>query len=116
MKKLSEMDRPYDAMPTTFNFPVVHDTLDIHGGQFLVWRADGTPINPVCAFVDPANEPNEGHTVTLIGHFGGRTEKEWPVSIQVVSEKLKLYNNVSRKYESAAGLKLERATGGTKWK
>jgi len=68
------MPRPYDAMPTTFNFPVVYESLDIDGGDFRITMSDGTFTKPVCAFLDPANEYNEGHTVTIIGHFGGREE------------------------------------------
>ena len=102
-------------MPTTFNFPVVYDTLDVDGDDFLVTLHDGTWTRPVCAFLDPANEPNEGHTVTLTGHFGGREEGQWPTSIEVVSDDLKLWDNIQKKQISAKGLKLERETGGASW-
>lgn len=59
-------------MPTTFNFPVVYNTLDINGGDFRIERSDGTFTSPDCAILDPASEGNEGHTVTIIGIFGGR--------------------------------------------
>lgn len=74
LKPLNEIDRPYDAMPTTFNFPVEYDSLDITGADFVVERSDGSLTRPVCAFLDPAAESNELHTVALLGHFGGRDE------------------------------------------
>ena len=80
-------------MPTTFNFPVVQSSLDINGRDFIVTRADGSTTRPVCAFLDPAIEGNECHTVTLMGHFGGRKEEESPVAI-FVEGNIKLYDNV----------------------
>ena len=47
-------------MPTSFNFPVVQTTLDINGSDFLIVKADGTKTSPVCAFLNPAIEGNEG--------------------------------------------------------
>ena len=111
---LEEIDGPYDVMPTTFNFPVEYDSLDIHGADFVVERGDGSFTRPVCAFLDPAAEANELHTVTLLGHFGGRSENQWPRSISVVGD-LKLYNNEAHKVISAKGLQLKRSDGGDGW-
>lgn len=84
--------------------------MDINGDDFVVTLADGTFTRPLCAILDPANEPNEMHTVTLVGHFGGRAESQWPNAIEVVSETLKLYDNENKKIISAKNLKLERDT------
>ena len=46
-------------MPTTFNFPIMYETLDLNGDDFVVTLSDGTFTRPVCAFLDPANEGNE---------------------------------------------------------
>lgn len=84
-------------MPTTFNFPVQYETLDINGDDFVVTLADGTFTRPVCAILDPAFEPSEMHTVALVGHFGGRDEGTWPSAIEVVEDTLKLYDNENKK-------------------
>lgn len=85
-------------MPTTFNFPVIQETLDVNGDDFLIRRADGSYTRPVCAMLAPADEGNEGHTVTLIGYFGGRSYGTSPLSIQVTSATLKLNDNVNSKH------------------
>jgi len=66
----------------------------------------------VCAFLDPAIEGNEGHTVSIIGHFGGRTDDTSPLSIQVTTD-LKLYDNINNKEISAKSLMLEKSDGAT---
>lgn len=114
LKPLSELPRPYDAMPVTFNYPVIQDSLDVNGDNFIITLADGTFVRPKCAILDPANEGNEQHTVALIGHFGGRNEGQWPNQIRIVGD-LKLRNIDSQENIKAAGLKLDRATGGTEW-
>jgi len=93
----------------------MYETLDMNGDDFVITMSDGTFTRPVCAFLDPANEPNEMHTVTIIGHFGGRLEGTWPEAIEVVGHTLKLWNNVARTILPARGLKLERTTGGNLW-
>lgn len=103
-------------MPTTFNFPIMYETLDLNGDDFVVTLSDGTFTRPVCAFLDPANEGNEHHTVTLIGHFGGRSEGQWPEAIEVVGDDLKLWNNADRVIIPARGLRLDRTTGGNLWR
>ena len=87
------MPRPYDAMPVTFNFPVIYDTLDVNGDDFVITLADGSFTRPKCAILDPASEGNEMHTVALIGHFGGREAGQWPESIRIATD-LKLYDNL----------------------
>lgn len=103
-------------MHTTFNFPIEYKSLNIDGDDFLIeiGRGDGkTMSRPVCAIIDPASEPNELHTVTLIGEFGGRSAAQWPSKITVVGD-LKLFDNVNGKIVSAKGLTLERGTD-TAW-
>lgn len=70
-------------MPVTFNYPVIQETLDINGNNFIITKSDGTLTRALCAFLDPANEGNELHTVALIGHFGGRNEGQWPNQIRI---------------------------------
>lgn len=90
MKVTRDLERPYDAMPTTFNYPVLSSTLNKDGSDFEIIRADGTKTKPLCAFLVPADENNEGHTAALIGEFGGREKGTWPKSIEVVSDTLYL--------------------------
>ena len=52
--------------------------------DFQITRADGSKTNPVSVFLAPADEPNECHTVAMIGHFGGRESSEWPKSVEIV--------------------------------
>jgi len=65
--------------------------------------------------LDPAIEKNEGHTVSLIGHFGGRSEKDWPKCIHVASENLKLFDIFNNKEIPAVGLALLRTDGARPW-
>ena len=53
------MPRPYDVMSVTFNFPVIQNSLDINGDNFVVTLADGSFVRPKCVLLDPANEGNE---------------------------------------------------------
>lgn len=59
-------------MTVVFNFPVVFESLDVNGDDFVVTMADGSFTRPKCAVLEPSSEGNEMHTVTLIGNFGGR--------------------------------------------
>ena len=54
--------------------------------DFEVTRADGSKYTPVCAFLAPADEPNECHTVALIGYFGTKLADEGPLSVEIVGD------------------------------
>jgi hypothetical protein len=56
---LDQLPRPYDAMPVTFNYPVIYSTLDVNGDNFIITKSDGTFTRPKCAILDPAGEGNE---------------------------------------------------------
>jgi hypothetical protein len=103
--KLEDIDRPYDILHTTFNYPIEYNSLDINGGDFVVQLGSGRSTRPVCAVIDPDSEPNELHTVTLIGYFGERAEGQWPTKISVIGH-LDLFDNVHNKIISAKGLEL----------
>lgn len=95
-------------MPTTFNYPVIASTLAADGSDFMFTMSDGKKTRPVCAFLSPADENNEGHTAALIGSFGSREEGTWPKSVEIVSETLMLadFTNNNTKFP-AKGAKLE---------
>ena len=103
-----DLDRPFDAMPTTFNYPVFSSTLANDGSDFEITLSDGTKTKPVCAILAPADENNEGHTAAIIGEFGGREEGTWPKSIEIVSDTLYLADiaNDNKRFK-AKGAKLE---------
>ena len=75
---------PYDAMPVTFSLPVLQATLDRE--DFEVTRFDGSKFTPVCAFLAPADEPNECHTVALIGYFGTQESNQGPLTVEIVGD------------------------------
>lgn len=54
---------PYDQMFVTFNFPIVQSSMVITGTDFTVTKSDDTKVVPLCAFLDPSQEGNEGHQV-----------------------------------------------------
>ena len=89
-KLTRDLDRPFDAMPTTFNYPVLGSSLNRDGSDFMIVMSDGTKTSPFCAFLAPADENNEGHTVAIIGNYGGREQGTWPQSIEIVSDTLML--------------------------
>lgn len=48
--------------------------------------SDNTFTRAKCAILDPATEGNEGHSVSIIGHFGGRTTDTAPTQIRIVGD------------------------------
>lgn len=114
--KLFSQNRPYDAIPISFNYPVVYSSLDY--SDFVVETSTGEKVTPDCAMLTPADESNEGLTVALAGYFGGRTAGTWPKSVSVISNLLLVDLSGSKtnpKTYDAKGLTLAITDGVRPW-
>lgn len=100
----------------TFNYPIVHTSLDIKGSNFEFVLHDDTMARPACAIMENGFEGNEQHAVRLIGHFGERDAGKGPKSVKIIGD-LKLHKNdvTPNKEVSAKGLKMESSAGGNQW-
>lgn len=71
-----------DGMPVTFSVRLSDSTVSPEA--FAVETATGEVVTPVCATLQPANEPLEQRTVLLAGPFG--TPDAQPRAVEVVGQ------------------------------